>query len=177
MTDPGKPSFLPFARGVGGKLDPGIFTFLSFARVNSEKSSVSLAHTLSIAAPPAAFSAALLPQLRRQQHSQRRTAFSSIGSGTNDSGKRIRQVLARVQYSKCPWQIVFLSFIRVAWGGLPPAYSLFSRLPGRGGMTDPCNCLFSHFPGARAIYSILTKQDRLLPLQHKSRWNHLIPAA
>lgn len=76
-----------------------------------------------------------------------------------------------------PGKSSFLSFIRVAWGGLPPAYSLFSRLPGRGGMTDPCNCLFSHFPGARAIYSILTKQDRFPPLQHKSRWNHLIPAA
>lgn len=121
---------------------------------------------------------ALLLQLRRQQHFQRRTAFSSIGSGTNDSGKRIRQVLARVQYSKCPWQIVFFVICQGSLGWF--ASSIFPFLPfarDTGGMTDPCNCLFSYLPGARAIYSVLTKQDRLLPLQHKSRWNQVIPAA
>ena len=212
MTDPGKPSFLPFARDAGGKLDPGIFTFSPFARVNSKKSSVNLARTLSIAAPPTAFSAsllpqprrqrhsqrrsfrnraassilsgapsatapptafsaALLPQLCRQQHSQRRTAFSSIGSGTNDSGKRIRQVLARVQYSKCPWQIVFFVIYQGSLGWF--ASGIFPFLPfagARGGMTDPCNCLFSHFargtgdifnPNKTRPFSTLTTQKPL----------------
>lgn len=170
MTDPGKPSFLPFARGVGGKLDPGIFTFLSFARVNSEKSSVSLARTLSIAAPPAAFSAALLPQLRRQQHSQRRTAFSSIGSGTNDSGKRIRQVLARVQYSKCPWQIVFFVIYQGSLGWFASGIFPFLPFAGARGHDRPLQLSFLSFsrgkgdifnPNKTRPFSTLTTQKPL----------------
>ena len=156
MVDPDIFTFLSFARGAGGMVDPGIFTFSPFARVNSEKSSVSLARTLSIAAPPTAFSAALLPQLRRQLHFLRRSVhncaanrilsgaplFPQLGAAQMTAASAFDKSLPECSISNAPGKSSFLSFVRVAWGGLPPAYSLFSRLPGRGRHDRPLQLSF-----------------------------------